>query len=163
MATVLDWARIKMEIEGYIVPPGDGPISPTGPFNRAKAWSASTGGLITVEEVVLESHSPGPRRHFHSNQAELFYILEGTLRLQLAEQVATVGPGTFAFCPIGCVHAFRVVGDGPVRLLIMALPPGPAEGYFLDLAKLTAPGEEDWERLAQPWGVTVVGPPLEVE
>lgn len=39
----------------------------------------------------------------------------------------------------------------------------PLRSHTSAVAKLTAPGEEDWERLAQKWGVTVVGPPLEVE
>jgi quercetin dioxygenase-like cupin family protein len=161
MTAAQNWEKITAAIEGYIVPPGEGPVSPTGPLNRAKAWSASTGGLIAVEEVVLRPGSPGPRRHFHTNQCELFYVLEGSLRLQIGEQVVMAGPGTFAFCPIGCVHAFRVAGESAVRLLIMALPPGPAEGYFVELARLSTPGEADWERLGNKWGVVAVGPPLE--
>jgi mannose-6-phosphate isomerase-like protein (cupin superfamily) len=93
---------------------------------------------------------------------ELFYVLEGELLLQIGERVARAGPGTFAFCPIGCIHAFRAAGPEAARVLIMGIPPVVAEGYFLELAKLPPDaGEEAWQQLGQKWGTVVVGPPLE--
>lgn len=158
------WQQPFASIQGYIVPPGQGMPSPTGPQNMAKAWSGSTGGLIAVEEVTLEPGQPGPRRHYHTNHASLFYILAGELLLQIGDQVTHATAGTFAFCPIGCVHTFRVVGTQAVRLLIMALPPAPAEGYFLELMQRGPEAtEEDWLRLTEKWGMVIVGPSLEGE
>src|SRR5947209_676865 len=42
-----------------------------------------------------EPGQPGPYRHYHTNLTELFYVLEGELKLQIGEQVVQAGPGTF--------------------------------------------------------------------
>lgn len=156
------WEHAGAAVKGYILPPDQRLEWSSFPSARGLAWTRSTGGLIGAEEGVLEPDQPGPYRHYHTNLAEIFYVLEGELLLQIGDQVERAGPGTFAFCPIGCVHAFRAAGQEAARVLIMALPPGIGEGYFRELAKLPADaGEADWERLGQKWGNIVVGPPLE--
>jgi hypothetical protein len=46
-------------------------------------------------------------------------------------------------------------------MLIVGMPPGVAEGYFRELAKLPPDADRAaWERLGQKWGTVVVGPPL---
>src|SRR5438309_1705849 len=96
--------------------------------------------------------------------AEAFYVLEGELLLQIGDKVERAPAGTFAFCPAGCVHAFRALGERRARVLIMALPPGAGEGYFRELAKLPRDaGEAEWDALGKKWGNIVVGPPLEGE
>ena len=164
MATVKSWERAGAAVEGYIVPPGESLERPFFASSRALAGTASTGGLIGVEEGVLEPGRPGPYRHYHPHIAELFYVLEGELLLQIGEHVERAGVGTFAFCPAGCIHAFRAVGTEPARVLIIAMPPGPAEAYFRELARLPRDaGEPEWDALGKKWGNIVVGPPLEAE
>src|SRR5437588_9715406 len=101
------WEKAGAAVEGYIVPPGKGAEHPFFPSARVLAGTASSGGLVAVEEGVLEPGQPGPYRHYHTNVTELFYVLEGELLLQIGDQVQRASPGAFAFCPIGCVHAFR--------------------------------------------------------
>jgi mannose-6-phosphate isomerase-like protein (cupin superfamily) len=164
MATVKSWERAGAAVEGYIIPPGEGGEHPYFPGARVLAGTASTGGLVGVEEGVLSPGLPGPYRHYHPNMAELFYVLEGELLLQIGDQVERAGPGAFAFCPPGCVHAFRPLGNDPARVLIIALPPGNGEAYFRALAQLPREaGEAEWEVLGNKWGNIVVGPPLEGE
>jgi quercetin dioxygenase-like cupin family protein len=162
MTAMKSWERASASVEGYIVPPDESLENPYFPSSRSLAWTGSTGGVVAVEEGVLEPGQPGPYRHYHPNVTGLFYVPEGELLLQTGEHVERARPGTFAFCPIGCVHAFRAAGQEAARVLIMVMPPGVAEGYFRELAKLPADaGEVDWERLGQKWGTIVVGPPLE--
>lgn len=162
MSASKSWERASAPVEGYIVPPDESLEQPYFPTSRGLAWTASTGGLIGAEEGVLEPGQPGPYRHYHTNLAEFFYVLEGELLLQIGEQVERAGPRTFAFCPIGCVHAFRAAGTEAARVLILGTPPVIAEGYFRELAKLPADaGQAEWETLARKWGTVVVGPPLE--
>ena len=162
MITTKSWERASAPVEGYIVPPGESLERPYFPSSRGLAWTASTGGVIGAEEGVLEPGQPGPYRHYHTNLTELFYVLEGELLLQIGDRVERVGAGTFAFCPIGCVHAFRATGQEPARVLIMGTPPQVAEGYFRELATLPQDaGRAEWERVGQKWGTVVVGPPLE--
>src|SRR5690242_4385298 len=107
MTTRKSWESTSAPVEGYIIPPGEGEAHPVFPSGRVLASTASTGGIISVEEGVLAPGFPGPSRHYHPAVAELFYVLEGELVLQIGNEVERAGPGTFAFCPAGCVHAFR--------------------------------------------------------
>jgi quercetin dioxygenase-like cupin family protein len=164
MATFESWERPGAAVEGYVVPPGESLERPYFTSNRALAGTASTGGVISVEEGILQPGQPGPYRHYHPNMAQTFYVLEGELLLQIGDRVERAGPGTFAFCPAGCVHAFRAVGTEPARVLVTAMPPGPAEGYFRELARLPREaGEAEWDALGKKWGNIVVGPPLEAD
>lgn len=162
MTTGMNWDNASAPIEGYIILPGEGGAHPYFPGARVLAGSATTGGLMGVEEAVLPPGGPGPYRHYHPHLAEAFYVLEGELLLQIGERVERAGAGTFAFCPVGCVHAFRAAGRDVTRVLIMALPPVASEGYFRELAKLPHDaGEAEWDALGTKWGNIVVGPPLE--
>lgn len=162
--TVQSWESASAPVEGYIVPPGETLERPYFTSSRTLAGTASTGGVILVEEGVLEPGQPGPYRHYHPNMAQFFYVLEGELLIQIGDQVERGGPGTFAFCPTGCIHAFRAGGTEPARVLVTAMPPGPAEGYFRELARLPHDaGEPEWEALGNKWGNIVVGPQLEAD
>ncbi|MBV9281042.1 MAG: cupin domain-containing protein [Chloroflexi bacterium] len=158
---IQEWESTEAATRGFIVPPGEGGRIPTKPLGKEKANSANTGGLIAVHEAVLLPDEPGPPRHRHSNLAELFYVLEGEVLLQVGDRVRRAPAGTFAFSPIDTVHAFRAVGGAPARLLLMAMPPEPGERYFEDLEKLPADaGEREWEVFGREHGVEVVGPSL---
>jgi mannose-6-phosphate isomerase-like protein (cupin superfamily) len=59
----------------------------------------------------------GPPSHRDRALHDMFYVLEGTLTLRLADREIEAGPGSFACVPPGVVHSFRNDSDGPVRLL----------------------------------------------
>lgn len=162
MSTGKSWESTSAPVEGYIIPPGEGGEHPYFPGARVLAGTASTGGLLGVEEAVLPPDIPGPYRHYHPQLAEAFYVLDGEILLQIGEQVVRAGVGSFAFCPAGCIHAFRAASNTPARVLIIALPPAAGEAYFRELAKLPREaGEAEWDALGKKWGNIVVGPPLE--
>lgn len=163
MTTTKSWQTAAAPVDGYIVLPGEGAEHPFFPSGRVLAGTASTGGIIAVEEGVLEPGHPGPYRHYHPHIAELFYVLDGELLLRIGEQTERAAAGAFAFCPAGCIHAFRAVGSEPARVLIMAMPPSSGEAYFRELAKLPREaGEAEWDVVGKKWGNIVVGPPLEL-
>ena len=76
------WERASAPVEGYIVPSGESLERPYFTSSRALAGTASTGGVISVEEGVLPPGAPGPYRHYHPNMTQFFYVLEGELLLQ---------------------------------------------------------------------------------
>jgi glyoxylate utilization-related uncharacterized protein len=115
-----------------------------------------------VEERILALGFHGPYRQNHPDLTEIFYVLEGGLLLQIGDLVERARARSFVFCPAGCVRAFRAAGTEPARVLIIALPPAPMEGYFRALAKLSREaGEAEWDVLGNKWGNIMVGPPLE--
>ena len=84
-----------------------------------KASRTSTGGNLSL----IESHTKGGAPwHVHSREDEYFYVVEGTIIVQLAEEVFTAGPRSFVFLPRGIPHAWDVGGDGVATLLMMTVP-----------------------------------------
>jgi len=82
------------------------------------------------------------RPHLHSFE-ESFYILEGSVIVQISEQAYALGPGHFGLIGTGVRHAWHNAGDRPARWLEMQAPqPRPLDygrdTFFVDG---DAPGE----------------------
>lgn len=154
IATTNDWEHPDTATTGFIVPPGDGDDVPTKPGSKRKASSGNTGGRFLVDEAFLAPGEVVPP-HRHANLAEIFYVLEGEIRLQIGDRIRTVGRGAFAFSPVGSAHAFSTVGASPARMLIVAVPQDPngqtletVERYFAALAELPPPADRTAADLA---------------
>lgn len=82
-----------------------------------------TGGL---QSMWLETSPPegGPPPHFHINDDETFYVVEGRISFFQNGEWREVGPGSSAFVPRGQLHTFRNVGPGPSRMVISTNPAG---------------------------------------
>jgi quercetin dioxygenase-like cupin family protein len=93
-----------------------------------KARAAQTGGALTVFEAV-NPPGQGPPYHVHEAFDEVIYVLDGTLRVRLADQLEEAGTGAFVFIPRGMPHTWEARGDKPVRFLVVIAPAG-LEGFF---------------------------------
>src|SRR5215213_9075676 len=81
-----------------------------------------SGGAMTVlEEVEPMSDTP---LHVHSNEDELFYIVEGEHIITLGDEEHRLGPGAAIFAPRGIPHAQRRVEPGIGRELVVLNPGG---------------------------------------
>jgi uncharacterized RmlC-like cupin family protein len=58
-----------------------------------------------------------PPWHLHHNTAESFYVLEGEIRFQCADDVQRHGPGGFVDLPPGVPHSFYVESENGARAL----------------------------------------------
>ena len=56
---------------------------------------------------------------------ETYYFLEGEAEGRFDDEVHRLRPGDVAFAGVGCVHAFRNVGGGPLRWLETQAPQPP--------------------------------------
>lgn len=66
-------------------------------------------------------------RHLHSFE-ETFYILEGTILVQIGDEAYSLKAGNFGLISTGVKHAWRNLGDSPARWLEMQSPqPRPAD------------------------------------
>jgi quercetin dioxygenase-like cupin family protein len=99
-----------------------------------KAAGEHTRNTFFLTESTLTPGFAGPPPHRHRELHDMFYVLDGTLTLQLGDRTVEAGPGTFACVPPGVVHTFRNDSDGPVRLLNFNTPAG-FENYMRDLAE----------------------------
>jgi quercetin dioxygenase-like cupin family protein len=103
-------------------------------------------GSSVFEFAVAPGFDTGT--HYHTKIEEIFYVLEGELRLRSGDRVVQGGPGTFVFVPMGAVHAFGNPGTSPARMLLVTAPPG-HERYFEELSELLSKaGPPDAEAIA---------------
>ena len=153
---------------GIVLGPGEGRTIPGTDAITLKATSEETGGSIGF----LEATSPpgyGPPRHIHYSCDELFYVLEGEVLFLVGERQVSAPPGTFVFIPRGTVHAAKVIGTEPGKVL-SAYIPGGLEHSFEEFAQLrTEKGEganrstgrgRTVEEINQKYDSEFVGPPL---
>lgn len=124
-----------------------------------KAVGQGTGGRFDFM-VGPVAYLSGPPLHVHAEQDDTFFVLEGVLAVQVGDQVVDVRPGDFATVPPGVPHTFdNLRGDqGPV-VTINLMTPGGLHAFFTERARM-GPGDGSARRLAERYGMTVVGPTL---
>jgi mannose-6-phosphate isomerase-like protein (cupin superfamily) len=135
--------------EGIVLGPGEGR---TIGGITLKATGEQTAGSIGF----LEATSPpgyGPPRHVHYGCDELFYVLEGQFLFLVGDRQFSGPPGTFVFIPRGTVHAAKVVGSEPGKVLVSYVPGG-QELSFEEFGRLPA------DVVAEKYDSEFVGPPL---
>lgn len=60
--------------------------------------------------------------HYHPQTEEIYYILQGTARMQIEAQVQNVGPGDAIAIPPGAPHQITNTGDEPLIFLCCCAP-----------------------------------------
>ncbi|MGA5538001.1 cupin domain-containing protein [Mycolicibacterium nivoides] len=78
------------------------------PGYRAQFLSAMESALMIASHI--EEGGCGPGLHYHRSD-QLYYLLEGTMNVQLGHEVHHIEAGTFVFIPAGLAH--RNWNDGP--------------------------------------------------
>lgn len=152
-------------VDPIILGPGEGRAIPGPEGLVLKASGADTGGAIGF----LEATSPpgfGPPRHVHHDADELFFVLAGQFQFLVGDRQVTVSAGSFVFVPRGTVHAPKVVGTAPGKVLT-AFVPGGQERAFEEFAALAAELGSDFDlagdraqAIAAKYRSEFVGPPL---
>lgn len=107
-------------------------MSSTPPINVRLRGQDSDGHLALVEFVV-DAGDGGPPLHIHPTHAEGFYLLEGELKVQVGDTVATAREGDFLFAAPGTPHTFANFSGRAARMLVLCTPAG-FEAYFDQLA-----------------------------
>jgi mannose-6-phosphate isomerase-like protein (cupin superfamily) len=68
-------------------------------------------------------------RHYHRETTEVYYILEGTGKIELNGEWHDVDPGTVIWIEAGTRH--RVVSDAGLKTIVFGLPAfNPADEWF---------------------------------
>jgi mannose-6-phosphate isomerase-like protein (cupin superfamily) len=93
-----------------------------GMLAEVKASAADTGGLYTLLEITAPPGLQTPL-HVHYREDEGFYVLEGTVTIQVGEETVELGPGQHAFGPRDIPHRFTVGPDG-ARMIWVLTPSG---------------------------------------
>ena len=92
--------------------------------------SETAGGLFIIEHRHLLPG--GPSLHYHLNQEEWFYVMEGEVAFQVGEQRLHLHAGESVLAPRRIPLTFSTVGEAPGHMLIAFTPAGKMEAYFRD-------------------------------
>lgn len=129
---------------------------------QIKVSGKDTDGSLFVFEHVGMSKG-GPARHFHYNQDEWFYALEGEFAFEVGNEKFRLKAGDSLFAPRMIPHVWAYIGDNPGTLLLAVQPAGSLEEFFMKSCKMTSPpSPQEAETLFAAHGMKVVGPPLSV-
>ena len=77
---------------------------------------------IGLFEEILPPKSFGATPHTHTNEDEIFIVLDGTLHFLDGTDEVTVEPGTVASLPRNNQHGFCTPYDEPAQLLVLVAP-----------------------------------------
>ncbi|MDQ3887599.1 MAG: cupin domain-containing protein [Actinomycetota bacterium] len=138
-----------------------------GALVRIRVGGDSTGGSLAVLEHYGERGYCSPL-HRHEADEELFFVLEGQLRVEVDGQQHAAGPGAVAVLPRALPHAF-VVTSPHARFLTFHTPAG-FERFTLEAGTATTslehspPNDRPLEpaalaEMASAFGIQILGPP----
>jgi mannose-6-phosphate isomerase-like protein (cupin superfamily) len=129
-----------------VILPGEGDMFETGGFGVH--WKID--GPDTGERFAIVHHPIAPRTlaaplHYHHNEDEYSYVLQGTLGALLGDEVVEAGTGTWVFKPRRQWHTFWNAGDTPCQIIEVISPAG-FENFFREITRV---GEDDLDQFAQ--------------
>lgn len=131
---------------------------------RMLAAGADTAGAATIYEYTAPPRFPGPALHMHTDEDEAFFVLDGTLTVQIGDDRSDLQAGGFAWAPRDGAHGFCNATDRPVRFLGLVTPGRlePMLRELVDYFDRVAPAINPSEVIAinRRHGVVVVGPPI---
>lgn len=122
-------------------------------------------GKDTAGENFIFEHfkmgKGGPPRHFHYEQDEWFYAIEGEFLFEIGEEKFVLRAGDSLFAPRMTPHVWANVGAQVGTLLLSVQPAGSLEEFFLKTCeKNQPPPHAELELLFAAHGMKIVGPPL---
>src|SRR5512140_3692848 len=91
----------------------------------------SHGSLVVLE--MTHRAKGGPGRHFHYNQDEWFYIVEGEYVFEIGQERLRLKPGDSVFGPRRVPHVWSFVGDQPGRIVFVFTPADRVEAFFREV------------------------------
>lgn len=60
--------------------------------------------------------------HYHPDHEEIFYVIEGTIRIETPEESFDVGAGEAFFVPPGAPQNASAIGDRPAKVIAAGAP-----------------------------------------
>lgn len=145
--------------EGFVAPAGSGTVLHA--FGNAMTvlmdGEATGNKLAVLLDVTPPGGGPGP--HVHSEDDELFLLLEGKMSYYIDGKWIELSPGSAVFAPRGVVHAYRNVGAEPAKQWVISTPASFERFFALCQDEFAKPGGPDMAiigKLSADFGMAVV-------
>jgi quercetin dioxygenase-like cupin family protein len=147
---------------GIVRQPGEGTTvrNPVGGPLTLMMTGADTEGSVTALRTTA-APGEGPPLHVHATEDELMYVIDGSFRFRLEDQVSEAAAGAVVFVPRGMRHTWQNAGDAPARMLVLFTPSG-MERFFERFSEHADrdSAAEAFRQIGADVGMDVVGPPL---
>ena len=109
------------QIRPYALKAGEGWTYRFGIDFSVKAGEIHPGrGAAFLEYVTHKGEEP--EDHTHATEDEMFYVLEGAITFRCGAETYDLHKGGFVFLPHGLTHGYTILGDEPVRLIVVSAP-----------------------------------------
>lgn len=120
-------------------------------------------GSFALLEQTVTSKGAGVPLHYHPEQDEMFYVLDGSFRFKVGNDTFELSTGDCIFLPRNVPHAWVLLSEkGTTHCLVQ--PAGKLEDFFVRMKAMNhVPTPEDVSKLAAECGMVTVGPPLKLE
>lgn len=112
------------------------------------ADSSATGGALSTVRVTLAKGADGARPHTHERSAEMFYVLDGAVRVLSGTEIVSASAGDVIVVPPRLAHAFSAEAGRSAEMLIVIAPGIERFEYFRKLTRI-AQGKEPPESLRE--------------
>jgi mannose-6-phosphate isomerase-like protein (cupin superfamily) len=140
----------RLENHATIVQPGEGARVTAGEGSCTfKVTTDMSNGRLGIYEIVVPSHTPGARLHYHRFMDEIFMVKKGRLTLQSGEDIRDLAEGAIAYVPRFTPHAFSNTSDEPLVVILIFNPAEKREGFFYGLFELLKAPEMDMKKFLQ--------------
>lgn len=104
--------------------------------------SSESDGYFLCDAILLPDAGAPPNRH--PDDAESFFVREGTVEFTVDGVVTNAGPGEFVKVPKGGVHSFQNTSESEARMLILNVPGTIHENVFKICGTDLEVGTDDW-------------------
>ncbi|RYY71562.1 MAG: cupin domain-containing protein [Chitinophagaceae bacterium] len=128
-----------------------------------KISGSDTNGELAIFEQTSLSPGRGTPLHIHHDQDEIFYVVEGSYKFKVGDDIYDLSAGDSIFLPRKIPHAWtqRSVKG---KMLVTLQPAGKLENFFVMMAAMDhTPTPEEIANVFAVNEMQVVGPPLKLD
>ncbi|MFF9145921.1 cupin domain-containing protein [Streptomyces sp. NPDC014861] len=111
------------------------------------ADSDRTADGFTSYRSTFAEGAVGAPAHFHTKATELFFVISGSLRVLVGEEVTVLHAGDFLAVPPHTPHAFAAA-PGSTADVLFVFTPGMGRFDYLRLLGRVVRGEADFQEIA---------------
>jgi quercetin dioxygenase-like cupin family protein len=108
-----------------------------------KATGNETDGKYFFSETTIPAGDNGPPFHFHANEDEGFYIIEGDLTFIVDDKEIKLKSGQFINIQKGVKHTWKNTSAKDTKMNVIFSPAG-IEKMFIELDELISIGQSDF-------------------
>jgi quercetin dioxygenase-like cupin family protein len=128
-----------------------------------KISGSDTEGDLAIFEQTSLTQGKGTPLHVHPKQDEIFYVIEGSYKFKVGDDMFDLTVGESIFLPRNIPHAWTQI-SAKGKMIVVFQPAGKLESFFVTMAGMDhVPTQEEVARVFMENEMQVVGPPLKVD